>query len=279
MSEYLEKRKKTNKFWLWWSLIEGIVVLAAGILAIVAGVRNETNGSIDNILAYAISGFVVLDGICRVVMYFVRFEKGIEATPLIIAGFEVAVGALLIYLQVTHEGILITSLVAFISIALMVMGTLLLVNSIFQIARLHEKLVMPIAVIVLAAILIGVGIAIMILSSSADHHTTITMIMPGSTLAIIGASIFVLGIFASKKDMEEIEKLEAEEEGDYDLAGSKGKKRKKTKKLPEEPVDIQKADVIMDAEVVEEPQGKLPPYEEPTQISGPRAINHKNDEE
>lgn len=275
MSAYLEKRKKMNKFWLTWSVIEAIVILAAGVLAIIAGVREDITGNIDNILGYAISGFVVLDGIFRIVMFFAKYDRGDESTPLIIAGFEVAIGALLIFLQYKHAGLLIESLVAFISIAMMTMGALLLTYAIFSIARRHEKLVMPIAVIVLAAILIGVGVAVIILQNTGNTHNKITMIMTGSVLGIIGLSLFVMGIFASKKDKKEIEKFEQEESGDYDIAGEP--RRKKGKKGPnEEEVVAKQAEVIEDVEVLSPEPTYNNKGERVDQLGGPRAIESKD---
>ena len=277
MSDFLEKRKKLNKFWLWWNLIEGLVVLAAGVLAIFAGVRNDSSAAnIDKVLGYAISIFVVLDGIFRVVMYFVKYEKGVDSTPLLIAGFEIALGALLIYIQVKYSGLLIEALIAFVAIALMVVGALMLTNAIFQITRLHEKLVMPIATIILDAILIGVGVAVLILSSSQDYHNTVTMIMTGAILSIIGLSLVIFAIFTAKKDKKQIEKYEAEEEGDFDVAGTKKGKGKKGKKDPI--VAAEPADVIQEAEVIEPENHEVLSHEgNPDQISGPRAIENKDE--
>lgn len=259
MSEYLEKRKKWNRFWLWWNVIEGLVVLTAGVLAIVGGIQNSnTDGSIDNVLAYAIASFIVLDGIFRVVMFFVRYEKGIEYQPLIVAGFEVSLGTLLILIQLKHSGLLIESLVTFISIALMAIGALLLTTAVFKITKLHEKLVMPIAIIVLAAILVGVGVAIMILSNTQEYHNTLTMIMTGSTLSIVGAAFIFLAIFTARKDKKDIKKAEAEENGDYALVENKGGKPGKGKQ------EVTKAEPeIKDAEIIEPLS-----YDEPAQLEG-----------
>ena len=271
MSEYLQKRKKVNTFWLWWNIIEAIVVLAAGILAIVAGINNNNNNeNIDNVLGYAISCFVVLDGIFRVVMYFVRYDKQSESSPLIIAGFEVALGGLLVYIQAKYHGLLIEALVAFISIALMTMGLLFLVFAIYNLTKRRDKLVMPIAVIVLAAILIGVGVALMVLQNTGNYQYAITMIMTGSTLAIVGLSLLIMSVVGAAKDRKQIKKDEQEEQGNYALAEEpEGKKARKGKKGD---VVATHDDNIQEAEIIEPNEA-----EDPKAIEGPRAIENKEE--
>ena len=256
MSKALEKSKKLNRFWMWWNIVEAVIILAAGILAIVAGVRNDSSGNMENVLAYAISGFVILDGILRIVVYFFRYRKGDEVTPLILAGFQVSIGALLLVLQI-KANIVIVALINFISIVLMVMGVLILTYSIFQIVRKYAALVIPVSTIVLAAVLIGVGIAITILYNSQDTHQQLVLIMTGSIMSIVGLAQFIVTMITAKKAKKEIKQYEKEEQGNYDVVDSE-------KKIAPE----QKAET---PEVIEAEEA----HEDPTQIEGPKAIENK----
>ena len=256
MSKALEKSKKLNHFWMWWNIVEAVIILAAGILAIVAGVRNDSSGNMENVLAYAISGFVILDGILRIVVYFFRYRKGDEVTPLILAGFQVSIGALLLVLQI-KANIVIVALINFISIVLMVMGVLILTYSIFQIVRKYAALVIPISTIVLAAVLIGVGIAITILYNSQDTHQQLVLIMTGSIMSIVGLAQFIVTMITAKKAKKEINQYEKEEQGNYDVVDSE-------KQITPE----QKAET---PEVIEAEEA----HEDPTQIEGPKAIENK----
>ncbi|MBQ9457436.1 MAG: hypothetical protein IJU64_02885 [Bacilli bacterium] len=256
MSKALEKSKKLNRFWMWWNIVEAVIILAAGILAIVAGVRNDSSGNMENVLAYAISGFVILDGILRIVVYFFRYRKGDEVTPLILAGFQVSIGTLLLVLQI-KANIVIVALINFISIVLMVMGVLILTYSIFQIVRKYAALVIPISTIVLAAVLIGVGIAITILYNSQDTHQQLVLIMTGSIMSIVGLAQFIVTMITAKKAKKEIKQYEKEEQGNYDVVDSK------KQNAPE-----QKAET---PEVIEAEEA----HEDPAQIEGPKAIENK----
>lgn len=256
MSKALEKSKKLNRFWMWWNIVEAVIILAAGILAIVAGVRNDSSGNMENVLAYAISGFVILDGILRIVVYFFRYRKGDEVTPLIIAGFQVSIGALLLVLQI-KANIVIVALINFISIVLMVMGVLILTYSIFQIVRKYAALVIPISTIVLAAVLIGVGIAITILYNSQDTHQQLVLIMTGSIMSIVGLAQFIVTMITAKKAKKEINQYEKEEQGNYDVVDSKKQNAPEQKAKTPEVIEAEEA------------------HEDPTQIEGPKAIENK----
>ncbi len=256
MSKALEKSKKLNRFWMWWNIVEAVIILAAGILAIVAGVRNDSSGNMENVLAYAISGFIILDGILRIVVYFFRYRKGDEVTPLILAGFQVSIGALLLVLQI-KANIVIVALINFISIVLMVMGLLILTYSIFQIVRKYAALVIPVSTIVLAAVLIGVGIAITILYNSQDTHQQLVLIMTGSIMSIVGLAQFIVTMITAKKAKKEINQYEKEEQGNYDVVDSEKQiAPEKKRKTPE----------VIEAEEAQE---------NPTQIEGPKALENK----
>ena len=259
MSKALEKSKKFNRFWMWWNIIESIVILAAGVLAIVAGIKNDASGNMEKVLAYVISGFIILDGILRIVLYFFRYRKGDELTPLVIAGFELSLGTLLLVLEI-KAAIVIVALINFIAIVLMVMGALVLTYSIFQIVRKYASLVIPVSTIVLAAVLIGVGIAITILYNSQDTHQQLVLIMTGSIMVIVGLAQFIITLITAKKAKKEINQFEQEEQGNFQVVKSEGNASKK--KEAEEPE-------IIEAEEARDEQA-------PEQIEGPKALENKD---
>ncbi len=262
MSKQLEKTKRLNKFWTAWNIIEALALLAAGVLAIIAGVKYDPQSAgqgvkIEDVVAFVIAAFVILDGILRVVLYFARYQKGDGESPVVIAGFEITVGVLLILLQINFAGSFMFTVVNFISILLMAMGALLLATSIFTIARHYAKLFMPVLEIFFSAVIIGVGITIMVLYRNEDNNQFV-YILTGSILCVAAVAIFIISFVTSSKAKKELAEAEKEERGEYQIVDNKSAHEEQPK--PAE---------IVDVEVPEEPKEA---------ISGPRAIGSKKDE-
>ena len=277
MSQATKKQRKINKFWFIWNVIESLVLFSGGVLAIVAGVLAGKNGSspqgVESAIAYSVSGFIILDGILRIVMYLARFEKDSEQSPLVIAGFEVSLGILLILLQ-THftDGHIFTYMVVnLIAIILMVMGALLLIYAIYVIARHYAKLFMPVVEILFAAILVGVGVVIEVLYNTESSRDQLVLIMTGSILCLAAIGMFVITLVTRAKAKKELDQAEREEEGDYRVEDG-------NKKRAAKPADIVDEPEIIDADPVP-PSSSEEPQEKPKKIKGPKALeNHDNNE-
>lgn len=262
----ISQRRKVSNFWFVWNLLEAIVLLAGGVLAIVAGIMyNQNSGTsmtIENVVAYVVGAFIILDGILRVVLFLARFKEGDEQSPMVIAGFEIALGILLVLMQVkfTEVHIFTYTVVNLIAIVLMVMGALLLVYAIYFIARKLAKLFMPIVEILFAAILIGVGVVIEVLYNSQDTRDQLVLILTGSILCVISLGMFIIAVVTHNKTKKELDLAEEEEEGDYrvrkDIVGESV--------VDDEP---KPADIVDVQEVYRE---------EPEKLSGPRAISRKD---
>lgn len=260
MASQLEKTKKLNKFWTAWNIIEAVALFAAGVLAIVLGATYDANksngGNVENAIAYVIGAFVILDGILRVVLHFARYQKGEGESPLVIAGFEITIGILLVLLQIKYTSFMFT-VVNFIAVLLISMGTLLLASSIHIIVKKYAKLFMPVMEIFFSAILIGVGITILILYNAKDNNQFI-YILAGSVLCIAAIGIFVACLITSSKAKKEVKEAEKEERGDYQIVDAS-----QAKETPKP------------AEVIEAPE-EIP--ESPEEITGPKAIEEKKEE-
>ena len=268
MSEAIQKQKKLNKFWLTWNLVESIVLFAGGILAIVAGIiavqnGGSTNPNIENAIAYVVASFVILDGILRIAMYLLRGQTDEEQSPLVISGFEISLGVLLILIQskFTAQHIFTYMVVNLIAIILMVMGALLMVYAIYLIAKKHGKLFMPVMEILFSAILVGVGIVIEVLYNTESSREQLVLIMTGSVLCLAAIGMFAITLITRRKTKKEIDLAEKEERGDYAVA--KEPIPQKEKPIVEE---AKPADII-DAEETEP--------DKPKAIKGPKGICRK----
>ena len=226
MKKEIEKAKKVNRFWFIWNVIETVLLLLAGALAITIGILQGqaenagAAGTAENVVAYVISAFIILDGLLRVVMFLVRYQRGEEISPLVVAGFEIAVGVLFILLQsrFTQEHLFTFTIVNFIAIALIVMGALLLVYAIYFIVKRIVKLVMPVLEIFLAAVLVGVGIAIILIYLNGDARDMLVLIMTGAILCIGSIGMLIATLITHSKGKKMLKEAEAEEEGTYPVA-------------------------------------------------------------
>lgn len=275
MSQAIQKQRSLNRFWFIWNLIESLVLLGGGVLSIVAGIMAGQNGSgaprgIENGIAYAVAGFIILDGILRIVMCLSRFQKDSESSPLVIAGFEVSLGVLLVLMQThfTDQHIFTYTVVNLIAIILMVMGVLLLVYAIYVIAKKFAKLFMPVVEILFAAILAGVGIVIEVLYNTESSKDQLVLIMTGSILCLAAVGMFVVTLVTRAKAKKELDQAEREENGDYDVRKDSPQPAPVVKQA--EIVDIVDADTV---EAQEEPEADP----NAQQLGGPRAIGRKKD--
>ena len=266
MNKSLQLHKKLNTFWFWWNIVEAVVILAGGAVAIFAGIRSigavdAAPNQVETVLAYSIASFIVLDGSLRIVMFFPRYAKGDEVTPLVIAGFEVSLGILLMILEIKHS-MVIESIVNLISILLIVMGGLFLAFSILQIVRRYVSVVMPIGQIILGALLIGVGIAIIILHNTSSAQRPVVLIMTGTTMCFVALSQFIITLINNSHHKKDIAEAEAEETGNYQIAEQSSANRNKGKAITKNHGEVVETEEIDDDE------------NRPA-IEGPKAIPHK----
>ena len=272
MSKEIKKQLKVTKFWFIWNILESFVLLAGGVLAIVSGIMIQSNpqasGTIENTIAYVIAGFIILDGLLRVVLFLTRFADGDEMTPMMIGGFELSLGILMILMQLkfTNESIFTFTVVNLISVILMVAGALILTFAIFQIARKMAKLTMPIAQIFLGAVIIGVGVTVEVLYNTESSKQMLVLILTGAILTAAAIGMFIITLVAHHKNKKLLEQALREEAGDYDVDDN-GPRIYRRAEVVDEP---KRAEIVDVQEVV--PSDKK---DNPDALPGPRALKNK----
>ena len=232
--------RKMYKVWATWNYIEAFLLLAAGICGVVFSATGNVSAEspINLVLSLVVGIFVVLDGILRLVMSFYSFASS-EESIMLVAGFEVAMGATII-LSYT---VFIDILVKFIAVLLIVIGLLLVLFSIFTIVKKTSKLFMPILEILFGAILVAVGITILVMYFGNDVGTTnkITVLLVGIIMVLAAVAQAVIASIQFKKSKKK-----------YEVATTNGKNKdtKKDKKSKKDKKEESKDDSI-EAEVVE----------------------------
>ena len=232
MSKETEKKKKIAKVWTIWNTIEAVLLIASGIMSIVAGALHKPGEQgaaqqLEQMLAYFVAGFVILDGVLRVILYLARFKKNDDRSPFVTSGFEIAAGTLIILMQVKYNDFFVYGIVNFVAVLLMVMGLLLLVFAIYILVKKYEKLTMPVLEILLAAILIGVGVAIEIMYNTSDSREKLVLIMAGAILLVAGMAMLIFTMVVSKKDKKQTKQFEDEEKGTYQIVDAQEQPVKK----------------------------------------------------
>lgn len=232
MSKETEKKKKVAKVWTIWNTIEAVLLIVSGIMSIVAGALHKPGEQgaaqqLEQMLAYFVAGFVILDGILRVILYLARFKKNDDRSPFVTSGFEIAAGTLIILMQVKYNDFFVYGIVNFVAVLLMVMGLLLLVFAIYVLVKKYEKLTMPVLEILLAAILIGVGVAIEIMYNTSDSREKLVLIMAGAILLVAGLAMLIFTMVVSKKDKKQTKQFEDEEKGTYQIVDAQEQPVKK----------------------------------------------------
>ena len=118
MEETNNVKKTAKKIWSIWNTAEAVILLAAGVLAIVFGIlydkNNEPfNGNMETILTYSVASFVILDGLLRIIMSFLKQEQRTEESIMLVGGFEITLGV--VVMVVLHE-IFVETMVYFMAI-------------------------------------------------------------------------------------------------------------------------------------------------------------------
>lgn len=230
--EEAQEKKGINKFWTIWNLTEDVILLAAGVLAIVIGCiggNENLRNVINTIITYAIAGFIILDGLLRLIMTLLKIKKTGEESIMLVSGFEITLGIVII---IVLQKILVEALVYFIAVGTIVVGAMFLAFSIVSLIRKSvEKYAMPILEIIFGGILIGVGLYIIILYNiNADAKERICLMLTGTVLAIVAVALSIITIVSCKKRKSKA--LVAVD----DKKNEKPKKEKKSKAKKEEPI-------------------------------------------
>ena len=216
--EYVEKtsEEKFQSFWLAWNIIEDLLLIIAGALAIVLGILSSDeqgfisgdNQVITNIILYSIAAFVVLDGLLRTVLLAKNYKKS-ESSAYLIGGFEVTVG---IVLMIMGAQTFFNLIINFLGVFLIVMGALLLFVSISAIVKKLESRFMPVLEILFGAILVSFGVALMIIyhTGEAVVRNRVSFILIGIILALAGIAMLI-GIVIGRKKKAHDEKKQAKQ--------------------------------------------------------------------
>ncbi|MBR5750533.1 MAG: hypothetical protein IKX82_02660 [Bacilli bacterium] len=213
--------KKGGLIWSIWNFVEAALLLTMGILVI----ANCTNSDIQANVFIVISIFLMVGGLLKIVANFlpvigttpleVMAKQAIRAQlsyDLVIGGtIELAFGVALCVSMTTGDpaaiiGIIMNFVVWLVSGLLIVSGVSLVAFAIgFIVSKLY-KLYMPILEIILGVLLIGAGVAIIILfTNNSEIVMSIMLVIVGAALAV-GAVFKVIGVVkAILKNKEEKE--------------------------------------------------------------------------
>ena len=175
--------------WAIWNYVEALILIAAGVLAIVFC----NNTDLQGIFSYAIGAFVILDGLLRFIMAVVNYKKSQE-NIMLVSSFELTLGTVIIMVESQSKGFFVGLAIQFLSIFLIALGTLFLAYSIIAIAcKRVVKLTMPILEIIFSAVLIGLGIFVLIANNNkADWMQAAVMVVMGIIVAVVGGAIAVI---------------------------------------------------------------------------------------
>jgi len=209
MAKNKNRRDPTiERFWMIWNVTEAILLMLAGILGIVVGIismSSPDNGDVQdvakvlgNIIPFVTGAFIMMDAIMRVVISFTKYRKDSGESAMMIGAFEGATGIVLMI----HFGIFTELVADFISLFMILVGVLLIVFSIYSIAKSKAKIFIPILEILFAAVLIAIGVAILIIyygGSEPALRERLVLIITGAILLISGCVFLIMTGINRKK--------------------------------------------------------------------------------
>ncbi len=243
----VKNEKQINSFWTVWNIVEALILLAAGVISIVFGCLNKQDdgfkGNMNMILTYSVASFVILDGLLRIIMSFLKEENRTEEPIMLVGGFEITLG---IVIMVVLKEVFIPTMVYFMAIGMMVIGLLFLIFSVLTLAKkTTEKYFMPILEIVFGAILVGVGVFLVVVYNvSQEAGNRISLILTGSVLSIAAiAQISLVTISAVKRG-----KKNSDKKGDDEDKSEKEEEPVKKNKPAKETVEVIETEEVKEIE-------------------------------
>ena len=210
-------KKKTKpapikRFWGIYTAVEAIIILIAGVLAIVVGCLIGGEGHeahdffqiVENwVLPLTVALFIIMDGVLRIVLA-IRDPEGKNKegeSVLLVAGFEITAGVLIGIFQ----DIFIRLIMNAMGILLIVIGGLLILFAIFLIMQKKSKLFVPILQIVFSSVLVGIGAALLIMYylGDATAREKIVLITIGIVFVLVAIGIAVVTMITMGKAKKE----------------------------------------------------------------------------
>jgi len=262
-----KEKLSIEKFWGGWNIAEATILMVAGILGIIVGaisIANKDNQDMQNvattmgnIIPFVTGLFVCMDAVMRIILSFTKFQKETDESAMLIGAFEMTVG---IILMIFFRNF--TELVAdFVAIFMICIGVLLVIFSIYTITKRKAKIFIPILEIIFASLLIGVGVAILVIyyQDNGDiARQRLVLIITGAILFISGVAFMIMTVVTRKKQIKE----QKEEEAKALLE----KQQEEEKKLLEEPKKKRKGKKAKDDDVIDFTEDE------------PKALEHNDDE-
>ncbi len=265
MEEAKQKQKIALRFWTVWNVAEATILLVAGVLAIVFGcIAKAENGefpkNIQDILTYSVASFVILDGLLRIIMSFLKQQERTEESIMLIGGFEITLG---VVMMLVIKNTFIDAMVYFMAIGMIVIGTLFLIFSILAICRKeNEKIFMPVLEIIFGAILIGVGIfLIVVYNVNSESKFRISLILTGSVLAIAALAQMTITILSWRKRAKKESIQEADASSSHGESKEKEPKKAKIKKQKHQDAKPEEEPKVIEAKVQEIEHHEVPQIE------------------
>ena len=209
--------EKGSPFYTGWNIVEAIILVVGGILAMVY----SNNTDLQATILYIIGAFLIIDGALRILVNFLPVLTIIEKTKLtfdlVIAGsFEVALGITTICDLAIEKGTadtIIKFVAMFVGIALLVFGAILII---YSTGLLTNKLIKmtKVAILgyILAACLIALGIVSIIYLKDETNFRQVVLIIAGLVLVLAGVGQVISTIFARKKYLLKQDIRKAKEE-------------------------------------------------------------------
>lgn len=232
-----------EKFWCVWNIVEATLILAAGICALIFLAISHEDVSqsgivLNNILPYVVGAFVVMDATLRVILALNARGKETDESILLVAGFEFTAGALIMIFHDQFTRLIINA----IAILMIAIGILMALFSAMVIVKKSKKLFVPIMEIIFAAILVGVGIAVLVLYYMPSSTDLLVLIVAGIIFTMVGLGQLIVSCIKLSK-LRKGEKLILN--GEEHLH--------ETKKAKTEAIDVEEADTVV-IDVEEEPK-------------------------
>jgi hypothetical protein len=195
---------KGGLLWTIWHLVEAILLVVGGVLAIVY----SGNPDIQKIIYPVVGSFLILGGFLKILSNFLpvlatndyeaevklKAKKAMAYDMVIGGSFELALGITLCVIYASQQSAIATItlfLSTFIAIILMVAGVSLLLFAIgFIVAKLY-KLYLPILEIILGLALIALGVVVVIYMKDDTIFNRVVLIIVGVILVLGGLGMLV----------------------------------------------------------------------------------------
>ncbi len=196
----MAKIKNPKNVWLFCRVLEALVLIVAGILAIIY----YNNQSLHNVIFYLAGAFLILDALIRVTRYFIDPVKlMLKGKGLLVAALEMAIGIVICIKPDFLPNLVEQIFSLFLAVFLFALAAILIIQAVIKILAKSKNISLIVIEFIVAAVLITCGVLVIYYNAAGTIINALFIII-GVVLVLLGVIVLINGFKPLDKEFEKL---------------------------------------------------------------------------